>query len=380
MSPALRPLLLLVVLAIGLSAVPEADAAKRQVPFGFHGMMYDGDIVEGPVQQRRAQWAVMAKSGVESVRTVVSWARTQPTADGPLDFTEADEKVMLASKHGIALLPVVLYTPRWAARDPSAFGPVPANPAAYAAFMRQLVLRYGPSGTFWNEHPELRKRPIRDWQIWNEMHFDIYWEVPGDDKATWAREYVELLRATTPAIKAADPGARVVLGGLADFSYKNLQLLYQAGAKGLFDVAALHIFTSRPDYVILAAQQMRYVMKENGDARKSLWVTEVTFPAARGRAKLEFPWQRQWVGTPKSTAEELRQLYDLGAKNRRSLRLERIYWVTWASTYQSNYLFLYSGLMRYRGGAFQPTPFLNAYKASARRYQGCVKTAKGTCR
>jgi hypothetical protein len=380
MNPALRPLIFLFVLTMGLTAAPEADAAKRQVPYGFHGVMYDGDVLNASASQRKAQWAIMAKTGVESARTVVSWARTQPTADGPLDFTEADSNVKLASQHGIVLLPVVLYTPGWAARDATSPGPVAANPADYASFMRQLVQRYGPSGTFWAQNPNVPKRPIRDWQIWNEMHFDIYWDVPGDDKTTWAREYAALLRETTPAIKAADPGARVVLGGLADFSWENLQLLYQHGAKGFFDVAALHIFTSRPDYVIDGALRMRGVLKRNGDSKMPLWVTEVTFPAAKGLAKLEHAWQREWVENPRTAAEELTQLYALGAKYRRSLRLERIYWVTWAAPYRSNYLFLYTGLMRYRGGAFKPTPFLDVYKTSARRYQGCAKTSKGTCR
>ena len=193
MHPVLRLLSILAVLGASFAVIPTAHAAKRQVPFGFYGVMWDGDIATAPAKQQDRQWALMARSGVESVRTVFSWALAQPTADGPLDFTDTDRKVAMASRRGVALLPVVLYTPHWAARSPDTFGSTPKYASDYAAFMRQLVLRYGPRGSFWAENPKLPRRPIRDWQLWNEPHFDFYWHVPGEDKTQWASEYVELL-------------------------------------------------------------------------------------------------------------------------------------------------------------------------------------------
>jgi hypothetical protein len=371
---------ILAVLAAALAAVPAADAAKRRVPHGFYGVMWGGDVETAPVEQQESQWALMASSGVESVRVVFSWADAQPTPSGPMDFSDTDQKVELASRHGVALLPVVLYTPAWAARSPGAFGSAPAHASDYASFMRQLVLRYGPGGSFWQEHPELPPHPLRDWQLWNEPHFDFYWYVPGSDKTQWAREYVSLLRETKPAIEAVDPGARIVLAGLADASWRIIAQLYRAGLRGHFDVAAVQIFTGRPGFVIAAARLMRRQLRRNHEGRKPIWVTETTFPAGKGRApRPSLEWQRRWYTTDQGMAKRLRALYRLAAERRRRLRLQRIYWVTWASSYLGDELFNYSGLVRYHEDTFAPRPSLDAYRASARAHEGCVKTPEGVC-
>ena len=294
MSLMFRVLIVSALAAVTLAAAAPADAAKRQVPHGLDGVLWDGQATEAPEAEQESQWALMARSGVESVRTAISWAAAQPTPGGPLNFSDMDQKVELASKHGIALLPVVLYTPSWAARAPGVFSSPPEHPSDYAAFMRRLVLRYGPGGSFWLEHPELPRRPVRDWQIWNEPHFDFYWSAPGKDKRRWAREYVELLRKAKLAIEAVDPGARIVLAGLAEASWRTLAQLYRAGAHGHFDVAAVQIFTHHPRFVMAAVRLIRRTLRDKGEGRKPIWVTETTFPAGKGKTtRPELEWQCQ---------------------------------------------------------------------------------------
>ena len=90
--------------------------------------------------------------------------------------------------------------------------------------------------------------------------------------------------------------------------------------------------------------------------------------------------QRDWYTTDRGMASRLRELYGLVARRRRHLGLRRIYWYTWASRYSGpDDLFDYAGLVRFRS-SFAPRPALHAYAASARRAQGCRKTAAGTCR
>ena len=48
--------------------------------------------------------------------------------------------------------------PPWAAKYPSKFGSPPRSNAAYAGFVRELVRRYGPRGSFWAENPGLPYR------------------------------------------------------------------------------------------------------------------------------------------------------------------------------------------------------------------------------
>ena len=368
----MKRLVILTALAAMLLAAAPAGAATRaaRAPGMFYGVMWDraATVTPGP-DVTDEQWALMARSGVESVRLVFSWANAQPTADGPLDFSDIDEKVDLATSNGIRLLPVILYTPDWAKRYPGRFGSPPESASDYAAFARRLVERYGPGGTFWTEHPELPARPLREWQIWNEPHFDFYWYVPESRRESWARQYVQLLRQARAAIKGVDPGAKIVLASFADASWRVLEKAYRAGARGLFDVATINLFTGRPGFVIAATRLTRRVLKSHHEPRKPIWVTETTFPAGRGRVpRPREDWQRQWYTTDAGMAKRLTELYALGAENSARLLLRRIYWYTWGSSYQGrDDLFDYAGLVRITGGVTTPRPSLRAYRRSALR-------------
>jgi hypothetical protein len=61
-----------------LATAPPAEAAKRRVPHGFFGVTYDRGVTRAPEHTQEAQAALMARSGVESVRSVFSWARADP--------------------------------------------------------------------------------------------------------------------------------------------------------------------------------------------------------------------------------------------------------------------------------------------------------------
>jgi hypothetical protein len=376
-----RPLLLLAIVATLLAAAPAVEAASRRVPQGFYGVMWDRAATAAPDADQTGLWNLMARSGVESVRTEFSWAKAQPEAGRPPSFAATDPVVALAAARHIRLLPIVMATPAWAARDPSrGRASPPARNEDYTAYLAALVRRYGPQGTFWKERPDLPRRPLREWQIWNEPHLDVYWHVQGDDRSAWAPEYVALLRESKRTIKSIDPGATIVLAALADASWKVLTRLYRAGVRGSFDVAAINIFTARPGFVIAATRLVRRVLRREHEPRKPIWVTETTFPAGKGRvSRPPLSWQQNWYTTDRGMAKRLRDLYRLGLRNRRRLRLGRIYWYTWASGYDGqNDLFEYAGLIRY-GSALSPQPALVAYRRSARRAQGCRKTAAGVC-
>jgi hypothetical protein len=59
----------------------------------------------------------------------------------------------------------------------------------------------------------------------------------------------------------------------------------------------------------------------------------------------------------------------------------RAYWYTWASEYRGD-IFRFAGLFRYRKGDKKLTvqPAFSSFVKTARRMQGCVKTAAGVCR
>ena len=84
----------------------------------------------------------------------------------------------------------------------------PASDRLDAASSPTRSRRYGPNGSFWAENPRLPQRPIRTWQIWNEQNFKYFVAQPNP------AEYGKLVKLSYAAIKGADPGAKLILGGL----------------------------------------------------------------------------------------------------------------------------------------------------------------------
>ena len=70
---------------------------------------------------------------------------------------------------------MVTAAPRWARKYPGKAGSPPKRVADYTAYLSALAKRYGPKGTFWSENPTVPKRPIREWQIWNEPNLPYQW-------------------------------------------------------------------------------------------------------------------------------------------------------------------------------------------------------------
>jgi hypothetical protein len=108
-------------------------------------------------------------------------------------------------------------------------------------------------------------------------------------------------------------------------------------------------------------------MVRAGDRRKPMYITEITWPASKGRTK-GIRFQRQ--ETDRSMARRVTQALRLLARHARSLRLTRVYWYTWASHYgHGGRIFRYAGLVRYSGGVFTPRPALSAFRRTARRLE-----------
>lgn len=357
-------------LVAALLGLPSQAEAKRSVPDRFYGVMWDRATARAPEADQLAQFALMQSSGVETVRSVFPWWKIEPDPSQPPDFSDTDRLVAVASLHDIRVLPVVSYTPAWAAIDPESVRSPPRDVDDYSAFIEKLIARYGPDGSFWVERPDVPKRPLREWQIWNEPHLQEYWDTGDRGQDAWAREYAELLKGASRRIRELDPGATVVLAGLADFAWLHLRRLARFRVGRFYDVAALNFFTSRPHKVLKGVRLFRAAMRRARTPRKPLWLTEVTWPAAKGRVPRPQPlWQRKWWVTDSGMAMRVRDLYALTARASRRHRLRRVYWYTWASGYDSGDLFDYTGLNRYQGETYESMPALRAYAASARRHQ-----------
>jgi hypothetical protein len=342
--------------ACALAAAPAGAASTR-----FYGVVYDRDVTTASAQVQDQQFTLMRKSGVRTVRRVFSWAAAQPTEGQPPDLTDTDALVARAARNDIEILPIVMYAPVWARMSADDTASPPRNNDDYVAFLGALVARYGPSGSFWAAHPDIPRHPLRVWQIWNEPQLRYQW-----GEKDWEASYGKLLNAAYPALKKADPGSKVVLAGATNFAWDALESLYDKGhIKGQFDIAALHPYTGSAGRVVKAARLFRAVLKKHGDARKPVWITELAWPASKGKVKPP----RGLAALPttaRGMATRLTRAYRLLRKTR---VVQRAYWYTWASAYENDDgIFDFTGLERYdpARGVFSPTPALRAFRKIAR--------------
>ncbi|MBV9193834.1 MAG: hypothetical protein JO168_06775 [Solirubrobacterales bacterium] len=389
--------LIAVLAALTLAAGPAAAAtprAQRAVPQGFVGTVADGPVfpdTDNHINLGR-QLDVMVASGVESVRVVFDWAQAQPYSswsdvpaaearqfvdeDGiPTRFAAPDQIVGLAAQRGLTVLPIVIDAPPWdAAPKQSA---VEANPRSvywYGQFAKELAARYGPHGSFWATHSP--KVPITMWQIWNEPDLTMFWPAQP-----FARSYVTMLAAARRAIRSADPKAKILLGGLTNYSWNDLAQIYKVkGAASLFDVVAIHPYTKTPSGVIKILGLVRSVMNAHGDGQKPLLADEVSWPSSRGSANDHSGFS--FSTTEAQQASDLSQVLPLLAANRIRLRLAGFYYYDWASVEMATGpSFSYAGLFRYVNGRFVAKPAFAAFKRAALALEHCRAKQRATgCR
>jgi hypothetical protein len=349
-------------LAVLLAALALPAAAGAAVPRDFFGVMANGPL-DQPDVDLAGESAQMRAAGVGTERMEISWDLAEPSR-GQFELAPYDRKVLAAATAGIDVLALVVRSPSWAALQPGKPFSPPKDPATYAAFLKAMVARYGPNGSLWAEHPEVPRRPVRAWQIWNEPNIVNYWSVQP-----FMRGYARLLSSAYAAVKGADKGATVVMAGLANFSWRDLSRLYRKGGRPLrFDVAAVHPFSGRPSNSVKIVRLNRDVLDRNGASKRPIWLTELTWSSAKGR---KTPITKDWETTEAGQAQRLREAFGLFVRARRSLRLGRIYWYTWLTVDRdSPNSFDYSGLRTLRAdGTVADKPAARAFRAVVRKYR-----------
>ncbi|WP_112874145.1 cellulase family glycosylhydrolase [Paracoccus endophyticus] len=275
-----RPILAgLAALILGLGGPQGAAAQGTVIPKDAVGLAVGLDALRWQDSlDLRAELADYAAMGVRWLRTDLNWGSVQKDGPDSFDWTEMDRIVDLAAAVGIGLLPVVGSAPEWAWSDPEGPSP-PRDPAEFARFVAAAVDRYAPRG-------------ISTWEIWNEPNLDGPFP-PRPDAAA----YAALLKAAAPAIRAADPDATIILGGLAAVTDTDsageaiaavefLEAVYAQGAGGSFDAVGFHPYTGEdlPDLAArgnswrLMAGPIRDIMVAQGDAAKPIWITEYGAP------------------------------------------------------------------------------------------------------
>jgi hypothetical protein len=210
--------------------------------------------------------------GFNWIKSYVNWETVEPQP-GQYRWTDPDNIVAAFEGYHVRILLRVHGTPAWARPDGTFLSYPPDDTADFARFMGALAARY--------------RGRVAAYEIWNEPNLNYEWGYLQPDPAV----YTALLQAAYRAVKAADPQALVISGGLAttgdgsatamgDLAF--LQGMYDAGAQGSFDALGSHpyAFGHDPDYQdawgtsLARVVQQREVMVRNGDAATPIWITE----------------------------------------------------------------------------------------------------------
>jgi polysaccharide biosynthesis protein PslG len=208
----------------------------------------------------------LAAAGVTWVRIDLGWTNFEPARRhlNPAYVQTADDAVDAARAHGLQVLATLLSTPRWAnhGRGPNV---APSNPADYAWIAGWVAGHFAGR--------------VSAWELWNEEDNTFVWNPP--DPAA----YAALVRAADPTIKAADPAATVVLGGVSYNDVGYLASLYADGIHGYFDVVATHPYEGNADappatpddgteYTPTHVAAVHELMVQHGDGNLPIWFTE----------------------------------------------------------------------------------------------------------
>jgi hypothetical protein len=164
-----------------------------------------------PSSEWGAQLARMESKGITVVRSDAPWAVTEPQPYGAagqtFDFSTLDPWVLALAQHHLTWLPIIDDTPGWAKTCVGMCPPM--NMDWLATFARAVAARYGSGGMFWARNPTLPYTPVQSYEIWNEENGRQFWST-GPSAAQYAKMYAD----TRAGIKAVDPAAQVIVGGL----------------------------------------------------------------------------------------------------------------------------------------------------------------------
>jgi len=311
-------------------------ASAQALPANFWGVVFQAEPTE-------IQFQRLKRGGVDSMRLPVDWAAVQPERGSAFSWGGVDQVVKRASAAGIDVLPFLTDAPNWAVPRGTVPGsslhapshlPV-SGPAAsgWSNFLRAAVARYGPNGTLWSENPQIEARPIRNWQIWNEPNFKYFVTRPNP------AEYGKLVTLSSSVIRAADPGAKIILGGLfarpieatynkkppqAYFAKDFLEQMYKKtpGIKSKFQGVALHPYTGSFNSVGPRVEEVRKVLQANHDGSKGLWITELGWSSSN-----PVPGQSNTFNKgPSGQAAQLKGAFSLLERNQAKWRIQRLYW------------------------------------------------------
>ncbi len=235
----------------------------------------------GPGRWRRAHPGVFSWGLIEKSPGRLDWYH----ADGLIQSMQKDDAGIL-----ITLWPFAdwdqqschsgkpLYRPIFPELGASLYKP--CDLSAYSSWVNATVERYDGDGI--DDMPKLLY-PVRHWEIANEPEMQ---EPPVVFFQGGPADYIELLQASTQAIRNADPSAIVILGGQAGMLDHMIRywepILAAATREDMFDVGNIHSISSSDTF---SSAEYREFLNEHGHAAKPYWITEAEIGISPGLSR-----------------------------------------------------------------------------------------------
>jgi len=276
------------------STVATTPGAGSKFAYGFN--VYARADADGQPYNQKVIDAVKG-AGFGWVRLPIQWSGME-RAKGQWDPLPVDRLVKQFNGSGIKILMTVSSAPDWARNTNG--NSLLVNYSDYQDVMKFLAGRY--------------KGKVQAWEVWNEENLAS--EMGGTVRVD---DYARLLQAGYQGVKAGDPNALVVFGGLTptgvndpkvamdDQQYLDTFYNYQGGFyTKFFDVLGVHTNATNhppdqmyPDnpgtgawsnsgsFYFRRAEQLRQVMQAHGDARP-IWITEFGWTTANQAKGYEY--------------------------------------------------------------------------------------------
>lgn len=234
---------------------------------------------------------LMVEAGVQWQREEIFWHKVQFTSGGPFIWTgdgsglyNYDYAIQAQASRGINVLGLLDYNPAWfKGKNPTLDEWI----EDWGHFVYHAVARYGRDLGY-----------IKYWELWNEPNLAQF----GYESGLYTvQDFVRILEVGRAAALAADPEAKIVMGGLAsvwgdspsehDKDYFEYLLgVAEAGGWDLVDILAVHMY--RPDspegstggrYLAMDLRteldHLDELLARYGP--KPVWITEMGWPTSK---------------------------------------------------------------------------------------------------
>lgn len=160
---------------------------------------------------------LLAESGIHISRhNGLQWSKVEPF-DGERSWeavSDLEQNLIAAADNGLETILIIRGTPAWAQKiEGSVCGPVHHSKIdEFTTFMVDAVERYS--------HPPYN---VKYWELGNEPDIDPTWVPANSVYGCWGNQfdeylgggyYAEMLKSVYPAMKAANPDVKILLGGL----------------------------------------------------------------------------------------------------------------------------------------------------------------------